>query len=104
MTRRVAIVDSPTHSGAAVCSGTDADPTDDPGDVAGIVQAPMMLALKVQAEMTQGLGNPELFPQVHRPRELCLEIQVLRAKRVTQPVVFAVLDELVPVVIAPRAE
>src|SRR5260370_39474701 len=54
--------------------------------------------------MPHRLANPELLAQVQEPRELGLQVHMSGPKRVSHPVVLAILDKLLSVVFPPRAK
>src|SRR4051812_47358161 len=76
----------------------------DAGDVARVIESPVVRTLEGQAERAQGAGDTELLPLAEGGRELCLQVQMPRAEGVADLVIRAVLQELVAVVIPPRAE
>src|SRR5262245_53657934 len=76
----------------------------DPRDVARVVQPAVVRPLEAHAQVTERFADAHLLRPAPGAGELGLEVQVPRAERVSDPVVGAVLMELVPIVVAPRAE
>lgn len=81
-----------------------AEAADDAGDVLGVVEATVRGTLEGEAEEAEGGVDAWGFAFVHGGGEGVFEVEMIRAERIRDVVVGAVLKELGFVVFAPRAE